>query len=394
MRLSIKIIASRAMILIFFVLLSACGKKETNAPPPPPKVTVTQPIKQSVTDYLEAIGNTQAINTVQLTARVSGYLDKVFFHDGQMVKKGQLLFLIQQNTYQHALDQAEAQIALYKAQLTYAAGQFDRYSNLLSENAADQSDVDNWRYQRDTAEANLKNAIAARDLAKLNLDYTRVTAPFDGRIDRRLQDPGNLVGSSSSNTNLAQLSQMDPVYIYFNISDTDLARLTKTTHWMPGKSNAGQWPVFAGVTDEDGYPHTGRLDFASISLTSTTGTLLMRGIFPNAAGKIIPGLYARVRVPIDKKDLFVLPATAVSDDQQGTYLLVVNEKNIIERRDIKPGPIVSDNVRAIAEGLTGKEWIVVEGLLKAAPGRQVTPERKSFQSIAPPQSRGEVADSQ
>jgi len=387
-------IASCATILIFFILLPACGKKDASAPPPPPKVTVTQPIKQTVTDYLEATGNTQAINTVQLTARVSGYLDKVFFQDGQMVKKGQLLFLIQQNTYQDALDQAEAQIALYKAQLAYTGGQFDRYSNLLSENAADQSDVDNWRYQRDTAEANLKNAIAARDLAKLNLDYTRVTAPFYGRIDRRLQDPGNLVGSSSSNSNLAQLSQMDPIYVYFNISDADLARLTKITRWMPGKSNAGQWPVLAGVTDEDGYPHTGRLDFASISLTSTTGTLLMRGIFPNAEGKIIPGLYARVRVPIDKKDLFVLPAMAVSDDQQGTYLLVVNEKNIVERRNIKPGPVVSENVRAIAEGLTGDEWIVVEGLLKAAPGRQVTPERKSFLSIAaPPQSGGEVRGS-
>ena len=388
-------IASCATILIFFILLPACGKKDASAPPPPPKVTVTQPIKQTVTDYLEATGNTQAINTVQLTARVSGYLDKVFFQDGQMVKKGQLLFLIQQNTYQDALDQAEAQIALYKAQLAYTGGQSDRYSNLLSENAADQSDVDNWRYQRDTAEANLKNAIAARDLAKLNLDYTRVTAPFYGRIDRRLQDPGNLVGSSSSNSNLAQLSQMDPIYVYFNISDADLARLTKITRWMPGKSNAGQWPVLAGVTDEDGYPHTGRLDFASISLTSTTGTLLMRGIFPNAEGKIIPGLYARVRVPIDKKDLFVLPAMAVSDDQQGTYLLVVNEKNIVERRNIKPGPVVSENVRAIAEGLTGDEWIVVEGLLKAAPGRQVTPERKSFQSTAaPPQSGGEVKGNQ
>ena len=373
MRLSIKVIACRVMILILFILPSACGKKETPAPPPP-KVSVVQPVKQPVTEYLEATGNTQAVNTVQLTARVSGYLDKVFFRDGQMVKKGELLFLIQQNTYQNALEQSEAQIALYKAQLDYAERQFNRYSNLLSAKAAAQSDVDNWRYQRNSAEANLKNAVAGRDLARLNMGYTRVTAPFDGRIDRRLQDPGNLVGSSSSNTNLAQISQIDPIYVYFNVSDTDLARLMKKTQWMPGKSTAGTWPVIAGMTGEDGYPHAGRLDFASISLTSTTGTLLMRGTFPNAAGKIMPGLYARVRVPVETRVAMLVPATAVGSDQQGSYVLVVNAQNVVERRNVKTGHL-EDSLRVIEEGLTGNEMIIVSALLKAHPGTRVAPER-------------------
>src|SRR5215470_11779523 len=265
------------------VLMPGCGEKPKPQPPPPPKVTVAQPVHRVVTDSLDLTGNTQAIYTVQLVARVVGYLDKVLFQDGQYVKKGQPLFLIQQNTYEASLQQAEAQIVLQQAQLEYAQKQLDRFSNLLPANAASQTDVDNWRFQRDSAQANLHAAQAQRELAQLNLDYTTVTAPFDGRIDRRLQDPGNLVGSGG-NTALAQLSQIDPIYLYFNISDVDLARLLKATHGIPGPSDARKWPVFAGLPNENGYPHRGYLDFTSISLTTTTGTLLMRGLLSNPGG--------------------------------------------------------------------------------------------------------------
>ena len=279
-------IAVWAMFAVFLVLLARCEKRAPNAPPPPPKVTVTQPVQRVLTDYLELTGNTQAIYTVQLVARVAGYLEKIFFQDGQIVKKGQPLFLLQQNTYEANLQQAEAQILLQKAQLDYAQIQLDRYSNLLPQKAASQTDVDNWRYQRDSARANLKAAEAQRDLAKLNLSYTQITAPFDGRIDRRLQDPGNLVGAGE-NTVLAQINQIDPIYVYFNISDLDLARLIKSTHGIPGQTEAQKWPVFAGLPNEEGHPHQGHLDFAAISLTTTTGTLLMRGVFLNPAGKIL-----------------------------------------------------------------------------------------------------------
>ena len=247
-RLSIPITAA-AIFLACILFLSGCKKEKPRAFPPP-TVSVSQPLQRKVTYYLELTGNTQAVNTVQLVARVAGYLDKVFFHDGQMVKKGQLLFLIRQDTYLAGLHQAEGQVLTQKAQLKYAQGQFVRYSNLLPDKAAAQSDVDNWRYQRDSAEANLKTAAANQDLARLNLGYTQVAAPFDGRIDRRLQDPGNLVGSTATNTNLAQISQIDPIYVYFTVSDTDLARLMKSTHWAPGKGNAGRWPVFIGLLDK------------------------------------------------------------------------------------------------------------------------------------------------
>ena len=362
------------VLSLLLALTAGCKEQPQPQPPPPPKVTVAQPVRQAVTDYLDLTGNTQAIYTVQLVARVAGYLEKVLFQDGQQVKKGQPLFVIQQNTYEDTLRQAEATILQYRAQLQYAESQLTRYTNLIQHNAAAQADVDNWRYQRDNAVANLRAAEAQRDLAKLNLDYTLVTAPFDGRMDRRLVDPGNLVGSGS-NTVLAQINQVDPIYVYFNISDLDLARLLQSTRGMPGPTDARKWPVHAGLPSEDGYPHQGHLDFAAINLTSTTGTLLMRGVLPNRAGKILPGLYARVRVPLEQKAALLVPEVAVGHDQEGAYVLVVNDKNVVERRKVTTGPAVESR-RVVASGLTGEEWVIVNGLLKAVPGRQVTPERE------------------
>jgi RND family efflux transporter MFP subunit len=369
----------RISLSLFWILLlipwMGCEEKPAHSPPPPPAVTVAHPVRMAVTDYLELPGNTQAIYTVQLVARVVGYLDKVLFQDGQIVKKGDLLFLIQQDTYQESLRQAEGQILLQKAQLEYAEKQLIRYSNLLPQKATSQENVDNWRYQRDSAQANLKVAEASRNLAKLNLDYTEVRAPFDGRIDRRLVDPGNLVGSSG-NTLLAQLNRIDPIYVYFNITDLDLTRLMKEAHWTPGKAEVTQWPVWIGLPDEEGYPHQGRLDFAAISLTPTTGTLLLRGIFSNPDGKILPGLYARVRVPVKHGPALLVPQEAVGYDQRGPYVLIVKENNVVGQVPVRTGTL-ADDLRVIEDGLTGQEWVVVKGVQKALPGRQVTPEREN-----------------
>jgi RND family efflux transporter MFP subunit len=362
------------LLPIFLVVLAACGEKAGYTPPPPPQVTVSQPLKQSVTEYLELTGNTQAINTVQLRARVEGYLEKVLFQDGARVKKGQLLFLIQQNTYQAKLQQAKADISTQKARLFHAQTELTRYSKLLKKKAASQVDVDQWQYERDAAQAALLTAEAQRDLAQLNLDYTRVTAPFDGRIDRRLRDPGNLVGSGES-TVLADVNQVSPIYIYFTINERDLLRLMGGTRLSPEEASKKKWPMSFGLANEKGYPHEARLDFAAISVTATTGTLLLRGIAPNKDGKVMPGLYARVRVPVgEKKTALVIPTQAIGFDQQGPYLLVVNEKNIVERRSVTLGTEVN-GFRVIEEGLQGNEWVVVEGVIKAIPGRPVTPEK-------------------
>jgi RND family efflux transporter MFP subunit len=209
-------IAAGVLLLTITTLVAACREQNVYAPPPPPEVTVSKPALQSVTDYVEFTGNTQAIKTVQLVARVQGYLEKVLFQDGDRVKEGQLLFLIEQDAYEAQLKQAEAQILQQKANLDHAQIEFVRFGDLLRKNAASQTDVDNWRFQRDNYRAAVLAAEAARDLARLNLSYTRVTAPFDGRIGRRLVDPGNLVGAGG-NTVLTEINQVDPIYVYFTI---------------------------------------------------------------------------------------------------------------------------------------------------------------------------------
>ncbi len=359
--------------LLILSLAPACRKRAKEGPPPPPAVTVAEPAQRRIMDYLDLTGSTQAIRTVQLQARVAGFLEKVLFQDGQFVKKDQLLFVIQQNTYQANLQQAEGAILQLDAQLKYAESQLARYSRLLSERGASQSDVDNWRYQRDSAAAGLVTARAKRDLAVLDLGYTEVRAPFDGRIDRRLKDPGNLVGSGE-NTVLVSINQVDPIYVYFNISDQDLSRLIAESRWVPGRLPAKVWPMYLGFHAEESYPHKGYLDFASISLTPTTGTLLLRGIFRNQDGKIAPGLYGRVRVPVKEREALLVPDEAIGHDQQGPYVLAVNGKNTVVRIGVKTGALV-DNCRVIEQGLSGKERIVVKGTQKAIPGRPVTPER-------------------
>lgn len=358
------------------VLLGPLGCEEKNAyvPPPPPPVTVAQPLRQPVTEYLDFTGNTQAIYTVKLPARVEGYLVALHFQDGADVKKGDLLFTIQPEQYQAQLQQAEASLLDQKAALVHAETEFQRYSRLVQQKAAPQTEVDRWQFERDQARAGVLNAQAQIDLARLNIGYTRVTAPFDGRMGRRLVDPGNLVGHGGE-TVLAEINQIDPIYVYFTINELQLLRVKKIQREAGGMDyRQSPVPAFIGLANEDGYPHEGRIDFAAITVDPSTGTLLLRAIVPNKARAMVPGLFARVRVPIGQQaNALLVPETAVGTDQLGRYVLVVNDKNVVERRAIKLGPLVDGN-RVVDEGLTGSEQVIVNGLMRAIPGRQVTPE--------------------
>jgi RND family efflux transporter MFP subunit len=368
-----------AWLLIAIGMIGAVGGCRENttgaATPAPPVVIVAKPVTQTVTDYLTFTGNTAPINSVTLVARVEGYLEKNHFTDGSRVKKGDLLFTIQQDQYKAQLQQAEASLAAQKASLWHANTELVRYSKLLKEDAATQTQVDQWQYQKEAAEAGVLNAQAQVELAKLNLSYTTVKAPFDGRIGRHLVDPGNLVGTAGQQTALGQIDQLDPIYVYFTINERELLRVIERQKPTTGPTiEQRRIPVYFGLSNEDGYPHEGRLDFASVNVAPTTGTLQLRGIFPNPDHTVLPGLFVRVRVPaLQKRDALLVPGDAVSFDQQGEFLLVVDEHNVVERRGVKTGPQVGE-LLVIGEGLQPDDLVIVEGGLQAIPGRTVTPQ--------------------
>ncbi|MEN6439274.1 MAG: efflux RND transporter periplasmic adaptor subunit [Syntrophobacter sp.] len=368
------VLAAWVIAIAMLPLLAGCESRSAPASPPPPKVTVKPPVRQNVVDYLDLTGTTQAVNTAQLRARVEGYLEKILFKDGEIVRKDQQLFLIQQNTYQARLQQAEGNAMTQRARLDHAKNELTRFTNLFNQKAAAQTDVENWRFERDSAQASLVAAEAQRDLAKLDLAYTMVTAPFGGRIDRRLVDPGNLVGSGGS-TVLAEISQIDPLYVYVNVSESELPRLMQHAGNTNGQGKQGP-PVYIGFTEEQGYPHEGYLDFTSTNVSPTTGTLLVRGVLKNKEGKMLPGQFARIRIPVgEERTALFVPEVALAYDQLGDYVLVVNGDGVVERRNVKKGSS-RDGLLAIEKGLTDNEQVIVNGILRAAPGRRVTPERE------------------
>src|SRR5262247_2886847 len=257
-------VASLLMVIGMAGGTTGCRENTSGSTAAPPVVTVAKPPTPTVTDYLNFSGNTAPTDSVTLVARVEGYLEKNHFTDGSWVKKGDLLFTIQQDQYKAQLQQAEAQVAAQKASLRHANTELVRYSALLKEDAATQTQVDQWQYQKEAAEAGVLNAQAQVEIAKLNLSYTLVKAPFDGRIGRHLVNPGNLVGSAGQQTSLAQIDQIDPIYVYFTINERDLLRVIEQHKLSSGQTiEERRIPVFFGMSNEDGYPHEGILDFAS-----------------------------------------------------------------------------------------------------------------------------------
>jgi RND family efflux transporter MFP subunit len=356
------------------VVLAGCEEKKAAAPPPPPKVTVAKPRLAPITDYIEFTGNTAATNTVKLVARVEGYLKQNHFKDGAPVKKDTLLISIQDDQYKAQLQKAQSQLIAAQAALKHADTEFKRYSDLNKQRAAAQVDVDRWQYERDKSRADVLGAQAQVAIAELNLSYTQIKAPFDGRMGTHLVDPGNVVGSMGQETQLAEINQIDPIYVYFTINERDLLRI------LSGQRTGGtpvvdrNIPLQFSLLNEDNYPHQGRLDFASISASPTSGTLTLRGIFPNPKGNIIPGLFTRVRAPLGKAaNALVVPGDAISFDQQGRYVLVVGANDVVERKSVKTGAQTGKDL-VVTEGLTRDDRVIVEGILQAIPGRKVDPQ--------------------
>jgi multidrug efflux system membrane fusion protein len=372
----------RGLIGLLPVLLWGCGEENTYVAPPPPAVSVSQPVRQTVTDYIEVSGNTQASNSVNLVARVEGYLQSVDFTDGTFVKKGDLLFVIEPEPYEAQVQLQEAMVAQQQATLTQATEEYARQQRLIKQNATSQSELENWQAQQGTAQAAVDEANANLEIAKINLGYTRIVAPFDGRMGRHLVDPGNLVGAGSP-TQLATIEQLAPIYVYFNVDESDVLRVRANMR-AAGQTVATMEPVTLGVglQNETGYPHEATLDFIDSNVDQSTGTLQVRGSIANEDHVFLPGMFVRVRVPVGTiPNALLVPDRALGIDQSGHYLLLVDQNDEVDQRTVQIGALVGD-LRVVTEGLAAEDRVVVDGIQRAIPGNKVEPKEVT---LTPPE---------
>jgi RND family efflux transporter MFP subunit len=366
--------------------LSACSRNPAFVAPPPPPVTVSNPLVAPVQDGADFTGQASASRTVDLVARVSGFLQEVQFADGADVEKGQLLFQIEPDQYQAQVALSQSTLAEQQANLKSAELDFDRKSTLQRQLAASQADYDKALATRDSARASVAQAQANLRIAELNLSYTKIEAPFSGRIGRRLVDAGNLVGQGSP-TKLATISQVDTIYVYFNINERDLLRVRQDlTERGLTRDSVLKLPVYAGLADETGTPHQGRLDFVDTGVDPSTGTLLARGVFDNAKNILIPGLFTRLRIPVGApKQSLLVPETAISIDQVGPYVLLVDSGGAVVLRRITLGA-AQNGLRVAAEGLAATDRVIIDGLQNATPGRKVTVQEGRIAEAVPASS--------
>ncbi len=362
-----------AFIIAALVSLSACEQNSFVAPPPP-KVDVASPVQRAITRYLDATGNTAPIKTVDLVARVQGFLQSINYQDGSPVKEGTTLFTIEPETYKLKLEQAQAAEVGAQATLKQAEADFKRQTDLVQRQAVSQSTLDSSTSARDNAQANLQQAQVNTKIAAVNYGYTNVAAPFDGIVSNHLVSVGELVGVASP-TQLATIVQLDPIYVNFNVNEQDVQRVRDEARRRGLTFNdLRQLPIEVGLQTETGYPHKGKLDYLSPTVSQSTGTLAVRGLVPNPDRVLLPGFYVRVRVPIDKQDnALLVPDVAIGSDQSGRYVLVVNADNLVEQRKVTTGPL-DDGLRVIESGLKADDRVVTAGLLRAIPGQKVDPQ--------------------
>jgi RND family efflux transporter MFP subunit len=362
------------------VALAGCEDKNTFVPPPPPKVDVATPVQRPVTRYVEGTGNTAPIKSVDLVARVQGFLQSIDYTDGTFVKRGTQLFLIEPETYKLKLDQALAAEVGAQATLKQAEADFKRQVELVQRQAVSQSILDTSTSTRDNAQANLQQAQVNTRLAEVNCGYTKVTAPFDGIVSAHMVSVGELVGVASP-TQLATIVAMDPIYVNFTVSEQDVLRIrAEAIRRGLTAADLKQFPIEVGLQTETGYPHEGRLDYVAPTINQSTGTLAVRGLVPNAKRVLLPGYFVRVRVPFsEQKDALLVPDAALGSDQGGRYVLVVNGDNTVEQRKVQTGP-PSDGLRVIEDGLKPDDRVVTAGLLRVIPGQKVDPQTQKVEA--------------
>lgn len=370
------------LLTISTLLLLGCGQgSETFVQPPPPEVTISLPEKKEVTDNLEFTGNTKALESVEIRARVQGFLDRMNFEPGQKVKAGDLLFVIDPRPYQARVDQAEASLNGKQADLQLKEANLKRAQQLLSTGSISQLQYDVQAAEESVARAQVGIAKADLEEARLQLDYTQVKSPINGRVDRNLVDLGTLVGAQDK-TLLTTVVNDESAYVYFHISENDMLRVARTYGSDEDRERSQRWqaPCYLALADETEFSRKGTIDFLGTQVDPTTGTLLIRAVFPNTDGFLIPGLFVRVRVPLREREALLVPNLAVGLDQAGRYVLVVNKDNVVEQRQVEIGQQL-DRLRVIEKGLAKDDWVITNGMQRARPGSKVTPIKESQPSL-------------
>lgn len=383
-----RVIRFSSMVLMAAVMTGCAAEgDDVSAPqaPPPPTVTTAQPLVKKITDWDEYTGRFQAVDYVEVRARVSGNLDRVAFEDGAIVNKGDLLFVIDQRPFQVALQEAQAQLSSAKSTLEFANRDLARAQSLIQRGNISQQALDQRIQAEKNAEASVAAAEAAVRGARLNLDFTEVRAPVAGRIGRDLVTVGNLIsGGQAGSTLLATIVSLDPIYFYFDADEAAYLRYARLARGgeRPSSREAPN-PVRLALQDETDFRHDGAMDFVDNQISMTTGTVRGRAIFNNPNQLFIPGMFARMQlIASEPYEAMLLPDEAIGSDQERKFVYVVGNDGTVEYRVVELGPMNS-GLRVIRKGITPQDWIIVNGLQRARPGGKVTPERKPITLPSP-----------
>ena len=363
-----------ASILVVVALAVSCGEQKQSTPPPP-KVTVATPITRDVQTTAEFTGTTQASNAAEIRARVSGALVQMHFDPTSFVNQGDVLFTIEPGPYQAARDAAFAQLQSAKAELAYAESELRRIEAAIKDNAVSELALDEARAQRDQAEASVLVSQADLDKAELNLGYTRVRSPIQGQVGRNLVDVGNLVGAKEP-TLLTTVNKIDPIYVYFNAPERLVLRFPERIIERAGQDedDSNRIRVQVKLASEDEFRHEGYIDYIDNKVDVSTGTIELRAVFENDDLVLFPGLFVRIRLFVGQAFSSILvDERALANDIGGKHLLIVGDDNVVEQRYVKLGELQDDAMIVVEDGLEGNERYIVNGLLRARPGKPVTP---------------------
>jgi RND family efflux transporter MFP subunit len=357
--------------------LTGCARAPSEGPAAVPiPITVSYPIERYVTDYADFTARISAVDSVEVRAHVWGYLEKVNFKEGTLVQKGDVLFELDPRPYQAMLNQAKAKVAQDEAQLKFDEAEYQRNLNLVRTGAVSRSDLDKTAAARGVDLANVaadKAMVASR---QLDLDYTKVTAPVSGRVSRYVVTVGNLIQSGDQNggTLLTTIVSVDPIYAYYDVDERTVQRVSQLIREGKVKwAQKTEWPVSLGLATEEGFPHQGTVNFVDNQVNPKTGTLRVRGVFPNNDEGLSQGYFARVRVPVGPPHPALLVSERALDTDQGQKILyVVNEKNEVVSRPIRVGAL-HDGLRAVDDGVKPGQRVIVNGLQQVRPGITVEP---------------------